>query len=48
MPSLGNKVKSIESIFEISSSIKCSLSELKKKKYQQKKKICKESYYFKR
>ena len=41
MRSLGNKVKSIESIFEISSSIKSSLSELKKRNINKRKKYVK-------
>ena len=38
MSVLGNKVKSSGSIFGLSSSVKSSLSELKKEKFKQKKK----------
>ena len=44
MPNLGNKIKSLKSIFGLSSSPKISLSALKKEKFKQtNKKICRKS-----
>ena len=43
MPNFGNKIKSIKSIFGLNNSVKSGLSELKKEKFEQKKKTYRES-----
>ena len=48
MSNLGNKIRSLKSIFGLNRSLKSALSELKREEFQQKKKICRKSSCLKR